>query len=243
MKKLTCSEIDELLAAYALGALSRDESEAVEAHIRSCSKHAELVELQRTVSVLPLAAPEQIPSPSLKSRILEAARSPEVGRSGRTVSGHAKAGEPVVVPLRRVPHRPRWAARPALAAIAAALLLALGAGGIGYFAGQQKTSQQVFVFHGNHLAPNATAQLVYLKNQGRALVAVSGLPPLQPGQVYEMWLMKNSNAVPAGIAQSADGTFASQVNSKVTDYQQFAITIEPGEVAKPTSSPILVGQL
>ena len=173
MRRLSCPDVDELLAGYALDAVTAEEAAAIEEHLRSCSKHDELSELRRTVSLLPLTVSYQEPSPELRQRIVEAARSQDAVPAA---SSPGRAARPSVLPIRRAVRPPSWAAPRTLAAIAAGLIVALGSGGIGYFLAQQNTGEQVFVFQGNTLAPNATAQVIYFKGQSRALVAVSGLP-------------------------------------------------------------------
>ena len=38
---LSCDEVEELLPAYALGALSADERAAVDEHLATCAEHAD----------------------------------------------------------------------------------------------------------------------------------------------------------------------------------------------------------
>ena len=92
-------------------------------------------------------------------------------------------------------------------------------------------------------APGAEARLVYFKDRKQAVVAASGLPRLATGQVYEMWLIKDGVAVDKGISTSASGDLAAQLSGDLSQFQQFAITIEPKEEPVPTTKPILVGSL
>jgi anti-sigma-K factor RskA len=66
---MNCSDVRELLPAYALGALDSDEVPGVEAHLRECREHdAELAELRATVFALDryadeadLGVPDRVP--------------------------------------------------------------------------------------------------------------------------------------------------------------------------------------
>ncbi|HVS07180.1 MAG TPA: hypothetical protein VHK65_13595 [Candidatus Dormibacteraeota bacterium] len=42
---------------------------------------------------------------------------------------------------------------------------------------------------------------------------------------------------------SATGDLGAQLTGDITQFQQFAITIEPGEQQLPTTKPILIGNL
>ena len=75
------------------------------------------------------------------------------------------------------------------------------------------------------------------------MVAATGLPRLASGQVYEMWLIKDGVPVDEGIGSSTDGQLAARMTGDVSQFQQFAITIEPGEQRLPTTTPILLGTL
>ena len=85
--------------------------------------------------------------------------------------------------------------------------------------------------------------MVYFKDRKQAVVAVNGLPHLGAGQVYEMWLIKNGVPVDKGISSNPSGDVGAQISGDLSQFQQFAITIEPGEQQLPTTKPILVGNL
>jgi anti-sigma-K factor RskA len=236
-------EAEELLGAYALDALTGDERQRIEEHFRSCDEHRDAAaDLSRTVSQLALTVEDGDPSPSLRRRIIDA------------VSG-APSEPAIAVPLLpsrppspmtelRVARRPRWLLRPVALAVAAGLLLALAAGVvIGRLTGPNAATI-AYTFQGDATrAPGAQARLVYFKDQQAAVVAATGLPRLASGQVYEMWLIKDGVPVDEGIGSSTDGQLAARMTGDVPQFQQFAITIEPGEQRLPTTTPILLGTL
>ncbi len=248
MATLTCAQAEELLGAYALDALTAPEAMDVQAHVASCVEHRQAAdELRQTVSLLALAVDERDPSPELRDRVIESIRS----ASSEPVQ--APGPVPVVVPIRRAPRLPRWAPQPALVAMAAGVLIALGIGTYagyrlgtdgGYRLAQQNSQTVAYRFKGGILAPTAQANLVYLRDKHQAVLAVQGLPPLGPGQVYEMWLVGNGGLpVDKGVTTAPDGRIAAQMDADLSQFSQFLITIESGERPSPTTQPILEGPL
>ena len=224
-------EAEELLGAYALDALEGDEASRLEEHLASCPEHAAAAaELRQAQSLLALTADDVEPPADLRVRIVQAVKADPGATS-------------VVVPIRRAPRTPRWAPRPAYLALAAGLLLALGVGGVvGYQLSQ--TQQVAYTFPGDpSRAPGAQARLVYFKDHKQAVLTVTGLPQLTAGQVYEAWLIKGGRAVDEGVGTQSNGSLGLQIPADVSQFDQLAITIEPGEQSQPTSTPILAGQL
>ena len=253
MKAMDHLEVEEVLAAYVLGALPPQEASRVEAHLRDCPEHREAAaQLQSSASRLALAADDVPPPSSLRQRVLEAVEREAAGRSarGRDLEAPGVTGEETVPPAARstpVLPAPRlknaWRRpRPALLAAAAAVLLALG---IGVVAGTRiaQPPQQAWTFHGNTLAPDAEASVIYDRGRHTAVVAVTGLPELKAGQVYEVWLIQSDRPVDAGISAGSGGKAVVRVAKDISQFEQLAITIEPGEQTRPTTDPVLAGKL
>ncbi len=236
---MTHAEAEELLGAYALDALPDAEARRLEEHLAGCPEHAAAAaELRTTQSLLALTADEVPPPPELRQRIRQAvAVNPS---QSPTVSAPARR----VVPIRRASRMPRWAPRRAYLAVAAAVLVSLGVGGlIGY---QLSQSQQplAYTFQGDPTrAPGAEARLVYFRDRQQAVLTVRGLPRLTAGHVYEIWLIKGGVPVDEGIGADPNGAVAAQISGNVPRFDQLAITIEPGEQQLPTTTPILIGNL
>ena len=240
MTRLDEAQADDLLAAYALDALPEAEARRVEEHLRSCAEHrAAAAALRQTGSLLSLTADELEPSPELRRRIVEAVKA----TPGQPMAvDRAAPRSPVVTLPRRLPS---WLPKPGRLAVAAGVAIALGFSAlIGYQLGQLQARPLAYTFQGDaSAAPGAEARLVYFKDRKEAVLAANGLPKLAPGQVYEMWLIKNGVPVDKGISTSTTGDLGAQLSGDLSQFQQFAITIEPGEQQLPTTKPILIGNL
>jgi anti-sigma-K factor RskA len=116
--------VGESAGAYVLGALSADEARVVESHAATCPQcHAEIADLKRVVSVLPLACSSVEPSPNLKARILAASHGEdEAGAILRRAAVSARIGET----RHDVWHRslPSWAGVAGWLGVAAACVVA-----------------------------------------------------------------------------------------------------------------------
>jgi anti-sigma-K factor RskA len=240
--KMTHAEAEELLGAYVLDALDEAETRRMEEHLSWCAEHAAAAaELRATQSLLALTAGEADPPSALRQRIVQAvAVSPSQSPAESTP---VPGPPPAVVPIRRAP-LPGWALRRAYAAVAAALLVSLG---VGTYVGYQvsRSGQPVtYRFPGDpSRAPGAEAQLVYFKDRKQSVLAVSGLPRLTAGHVYELWLIKSGVPVDEGINADPTGNVAARIAGDLSEFDQLAITIEPGEQPLPTTTPILIGNL
>ena len=64
------------------------------------------------------------------------------------------------------------------------------------------------------------------------IVKPVGLPALQTGQVYELWLIRGNTPVASGVFDSSDGQVA--VAADISQYQVLAITVESGPLGSPS---------
>ncbi len=97
---MTCTELEELLGAYVLDAVTPEEREAAEAHLAQCPRCTQLLqEMRATVDFLPLAVPQVEPTPQLKERILSAVQ------AFADASSQSTQNVPAVRPLRALPPR------------------------------------------------------------------------------------------------------------------------------------------
>lgn len=213
----------ELLGAYALGAVTREEANRLELHLADCPEcRAELAELRWAVDALPLLAEDVVPPSSLRARI-------------------AEIGQPSPLPAKVVP----FYRRPIASWVAAAVLL-IAVVGMGIWNMQLRDEMQrqvvTMAVQPQGGAP-VQATILYLPDRRLAVFNATQLPPLQPGQVYEMWLIQGNNPIPAGVFSRPDTQQAMAID--LTRYQVFALTVEPGPNGSPTptSKPFAVAPL
>ena len=77
--------------------------------------------------------------------------------------------------------------------------------------------------------------MTYLPDDNLLLLDVRGLPALEPGQVYEVWLIGEEGVpAPAGVFDQATDRHAIVVDR--SRYDTLAITAEPGPLG--TEAPI-----
>ncbi len=245
-------ELESSIAGWVLGALDPEEASSVQAHVDGCSScTATAARLRRAVGALPLATDEVSPPARLRERLLAAA-----GASRESTRAPIRV-RAVVAPAPRRQGRGftgRLTGRVPAYALAAAVAVALLAGAVagdllGRGANGSPAQSQVarFSLSGHNALSTAKAMVIDLKSDGVALVDFSGLPALQPGRVYEVWLI-----TPAGRADAAavfvpdsDGGKIVLVNRSLDGYSQMAITEEQGPdgTQAPTQQPQLYGKL
>ncbi|HEX2680972.1 MAG TPA: anti-sigma factor, partial [Candidatus Dormibacteraeota bacterium] len=142
---------------------------------------------------------------------------------------------------------------PAYAAAAVALvalLVGLGVQDLARGEFPQPTSEsQVarYTLSGHQDMAGANATVIDLKSDGVTLVNFRGLPPLQGGRVYELWLIPASGAPESAavFVPDSNGTKVVLVSKSVSGYYEMAITNEPGPDGSPapTQQPQLYGKL
>jgi anti-sigma-K factor RskA len=225
--------IHELTAAYALNALDPAEETEYEEHLRHCPRcREELAGFQEAAASLAYAVEGPAPPRGLGDRIVDA----------------ALAERSNVVPLRR-----RWVT-PTLGAVAAA---AAGVAiGLGVWAsslsgsldderqavGQHAEVIGLLVSQGAAQVPlaGATGTLVVAESGEGALV-FTGLEPAPEGKTYEIWVIEEGVAKPAGLFEGGGEMAVVPIEQPVPTGAVVAVTVEPeGGVDAPTTEPFAV---
>lgn len=231
---MTREEARELLAAYALGALTEEEREALEAHLQdSPDLRRELAEFLETTAALGEAFRRAEPPLDLRERILSA-----------TQESAPKARE-------------WW--RSALA-LAAALVVLLG--GLLLQAQREKRALRVRLDQQEELlallaSPAARVtdlqgrvrgqvRFVYDPGRGMGALVVRDLQDPGAGFVYQLWLIRGGQADSGGVFRPHPGqTVVLPVRADIGRYEVVAVTVERGPhgVARSQNQPVLVGRL
>jgi anti-sigma-K factor RskA len=229
----------ELLGAYALDAVTRDEELAISAHLEECdSCRAEVARLRSVVNALPLTVEEMEPPPSLRTSILAAVeQEPNVRRA--TAPSSASSAPAPVIDLTERRSRRQW-----LPWAAAAALLLVSIGLLGWnlsLRGDDDPERQTVALQPSSADIAGSAEATYLEDEGVILLTMQDMPELPDDQVYQLWLIGEGDPVPSGVFTAEQDEFA--VAGNPADHPTVAITVEPGPlgVTAPTSAPILVG--
>jgi hypothetical protein len=247
-------EVDELLGAYALGAVSELEATTVREHLAGCLEcSSNLQRLAAVAAVLPLAVDQVEPPASLRRRVMaEVNGEAEPESPGKVLElppirrrRDVSRGLPDLR-LREVVRQGRQWAPGAVAAVVIAGLLSwnlilqqrppspardAGAGGVA-----------IGVMVDAHKGRLGT--ITYLAQGKVAVVSLHSLRSPSAGRVFELWLIRDGGRPqPAGLfTPEADGTKVLLVPHPVGSRDTIAVTEEPAAGSDaPTSIPMITG--
>ena len=254
---------EDLVAAYALGALGPEEARAFEAFLAdSPETQRQVGEYRDVAALLALAGPETGPGPDLRGRVLERIRSQKV--------------EALPVQASSRPARPG----PAMwLALAASLLAAVGLGAnLVSTRGRLAALETELAARGETLAetqrrlsereatlnsilepgvqlfqltstgdPDPGIQLFWDRQRHLAILHGFRLKPVPPGRAYQLWFIKDGKPVPS-ITFKPEPTGYAKVEEVVVPadgvLSAAAVTVEPENGSpQPTSPIVLVGAL
>jgi anti-sigma-K factor RskA len=215
---MTCDEVDELLPAFALRALTDDDAREVAAHLATCERHVEAVSLRTTATALGVAAEEREPPPALRGRIL----------------AEIAVAPPAPTPLRARTATWRLAGLLAAGVLVAALAL--------WQSGVLTGGNEQLVARGTSGA--ISGEVVYDVDAQRAELTLQGVSAPEAGRDVQAWVIRpGANPVPAGIVQFEGSTGRLTITMRLNTGDTVAVTQEPrGGSAQPTSAPFLAMQ-
>lgn len=233
------SELQSLLAAYALHAVDEDEAREIEHHVAGCPRCR--AELGGYLRAAPLLGSTSDDAPEGLWEDIVA-----------TIGDRRETSVPRQV-SRALGRRRRWSPWPMLATGFAAAALVLGAvvgmqatgviGGPSGSTAQRLADAAAAAMAAPHrtvtlTAPDGTTSAkVLIPSGNRAFFVPVDLPRLASGRTYQLWAAVRGAAVSLGTAGSPAEIVEFRVATAMT---QFMITAEPeGGVAQPGSSPVL----
>jgi anti-sigma-K factor RskA len=258
------SSLRDLAAAYALGALSSEETRAFEAYLATSSDaRREVAELRETAALLAVAGPEVQPGPELRRRVLDAVAASKVAElpPRSTAPARATSRGPLL----------SWLA------FAAAILLVVGLGLrvrslSTTLAARDSTiadQHRALAEQGSQLAarekvvaalldpgvqlvqltkqgdPDPRIQLYWNRARNTAVVSASKLKPAPAGRTYQLWFIRDGKPVPSvtfNVAPAGDALVSDVTVPTGGEISAAAITEEPmGGSQQPTTPILLVG--
>jgi anti-sigma factor RsiW len=234
----------DLLAPVALGAADPEETARVEEHAAECAVcREELAGLRAASDVLALAVPQRDPSPALRDSLMATVRAEAAERDG----AGAHAPRPAAAPPRRgLGERLRgafggmrpWPAVAVLGVVAALLLgwnIALQAGD-----GSGGDEVAAIALEGTADAPAISGRMIYVPGEDTAVVRLTGLPALDPGDAYQLWVLRDGRASSAGLFEPTGPAQAVRVAEDLADADALAVTAQPATSRIAPEGPILV---
>jgi anti-sigma-K factor RskA len=251
-----------LTGAYALNALDGDERDAFEGHaLTSADSREEVRGLSETAALLAYGTPAVSPPPELKAKVMASIR------NTRQLPAASVARDPE--PVRRLPAAARrqgtTAARWLGAAAAVFLMVAAGLGGwAASLANEQQRTEQrlqaleqqqaevmaVFTAPDSRVIPGrmpdgAVVTIAHSAQADKAAVITHDLPQLAEDRDYELWLISDAGAQPAGLIPGEEtGAVSMNVLGGLSDATHLGITVEPaGGSPQPTTDPIMLQAL
>jgi anti-sigma factor RsiW len=228
----------DLIAPVALGAAAPDEVARVEAHAQECTVCAEeLSSLRGAADALAIAVPQHDPPPSLKASLMSTVRAEAAERAAAGPAAEAPA--PARSRGRRFLGLPAW---PAAAGLAALVALALAIGLVVATSGGSRGDDDTttIAMTAGPAAPGISGRVLYVPDEDTAVVELRGLPPLAPGDAYQLWVIEGGTPTSAGLFASTGPAAARTVATGLEGADALAVTAQPATSRAAPEGPILV---
>ncbi len=239
--------VDDLLDAFALGALEPDEMEAVTRHLEGCERCTTLATGANAVAIdLLYAAPPIAPPPALRARVLE--RIEAEAQSGQTSTMRALGSHHVEAPPagiatgsaapNRFFERLRGLLSPRSGEDEAHRLLA-----------ELLADPECIIWPvpSTDAMPSASGRLVGTPRLQYGVLVTSGMRPTPRHRAYQVWFLRGGQPVPNAlfsVRQSGRTTSVVRTQEPLGRYDTVAITPEPASGSPaPTGPIVLAGSL
>lgn len=230
----------ELLPAYALGSLDKEEAVLVAEHLATCPGcRAELLSYQAVADRLALAAPDAALPVELRQKVVGGLQVPRM--------------EPATGPRRTWWQRVAGlfqGAAPAWGITSLALVALLVLSNLWWWQQVDREGptappggMQVVVMVGTDATTDAVGTLVISEDGEYGTLVVGGLPSLDEEYRYQLWLIRDGQRTSGGVfSVNPEGYGALRVSSPepLSSYPAFGITVEPaGGSPGPTGDKVL----
>ena len=242
---MNCEHVDELAAAYALGAVEQAEEREISLHLATCDRpHAEARALIDAAVAVPAQLEPMPPVAGLRERLMATvAETAQDHRPAPAVRREVHALPPV--------RRPWWQLSSPLvgAAAAAALALAVGLGAWGVSLQQQVAERDaalraVAAADAAHRVTGSAGSGWLLETDDETVFLAEGLAALDDGRIYELWLIEpEGGALAVGVIDEVDDLVIAPLETRIGGATAFAVTVEEERVDAPTTDPVLIGAL
>jgi anti-sigma-K factor RskA len=238
----------DLLPGLALGSLEPGEERHARQHLARCPAcQEELAVMEEVVGRVAMALPAADPPPGLEARIME--------RIVRTAAPGGPKREPAETRARtRVQTAVPFFRHPAVAAIAAALILFLGGGNVvqwvrGAAAARTPVAPGfiTIVLKGADPSQKIAGTMVLDADNFGGTLAMRGLPQLDAAHQYQLWLVRDGTRRSGGVFDADSWGYANlllRVPNDFKDFTSIGISVEPaGGSPAPTGTRVAAGKL
>jgi anti-sigma-K factor RskA len=220
------------LAAYLLGSLEAEETDALERHLEDCQRcRDELRWLQPAIDVIPESIPQLEPPPGLRERLMAEVRA-DAGAEA-FVASDVEAQRPAA-PARLADRLRDFFLRP-VAALTAVALIAAVAAGYAVRGGGGEATTTIGAQGGN------AVQAKLARHGDSGTLELTGLGQLPASRVYQAWVQRNHRIEPYGLFEARhDGTASAVIPHHLNGADSVMVTREPrGGSEQPSSPPIV----
>ncbi len=242
---MNCVTVDELAAAYAVGAVEPAEDVGVSEHLATCDQpHLEARDLIDGGALLGASVDPVAPSSGLRDRLMATVAA--------TPQEHRPAPEPVPIPVpsgEQPAAATWWRGMAPLALAAVALVLAIGVG-IWNVNLRQEIAQRdhaigaIASADAVHQVSGSAGSGLLLESDGGATFVADELAALPAGQLYELWLIgPDGTPVAVGTLEETGGLAMVPLEQEIGAATTFAVTVEAERVDAPTGDVVLQANL
>jgi anti-sigma-K factor RskA len=242
---MNSERFEDLKDAYVLGALPEEERLSFEDYLAAHpERQAEIDELGALAGLLAFSPQEQVPSPELRSRVMEVVEAEAEPRRVRRRSALAKVGDYLGVRT---------------LALGAAALLVIGLlswnmllqdqvqdlqGQVEDARNQRQVQQsRTIELQGSWVEQGANAEVAFIR-KNRVILVAKNMPSVPEHQTCQIWVISDDEPKPSGLFQPDGNMTAAPITNSITKAEVIAVTVEPaGGSKKPTSDPVLLAEL
>ena len=89
-------------------------------------------------------------------------------------------------------------------------------------------------------APGISGEVLYVPEEETAVVRLRGLPALDPGDAYQLWVLRDGTPQSAGLFEPAGPAQAVRVAEDLAGADALAVTAQPSTSRMVPEGPILV---
>ena len=259
----SCSDVDDLAAAHALGALDTDEQERVAEHVMECPEpHGEFWEMQAVAGILPESLEPVQPRAATRARLMATIETTQLGRVPAAAMAAAAPAAPARTTTTRTTVRTTTVRRvitlsPAVAvalATAAVLVMAALTGWNIQLRAELEARERSLETAAAIIADSraayrvtGTAAVGYLveTQSGAASLLVTDVAEVRAGELYAMWLMSDAGTAPAGtFTPPPDSSIVvATLERPLTNYTRFVVTVESAQLEEPSGDFVMTADL